>query len=126
MNLHLDTHVALWMVAGEKRRLRKVARRLQRSNLFISPIVIVEMEVLSEIGRLRSRVADALAILKEDYGVSEVPGQIRDLAHHARQLGWTRDPFDRLIVGHAQACGELLLTADNTILDNFRDACWSD
>lgn len=98
---------------------------MERSDLFISPIVVVEMEVLSEIGRIRAQIADVLAILKEDFGVSEAPGEVRDLAHHARQLGWTRDPFDRLIVGHAQACQDLLLTADTTILANCRAACWS-
>jgi PIN domain nuclease of toxin-antitoxin system len=39
-------------------------------------------------------------------------------------FAWTRDPFDRLIVANAMADGAPLITADETILANFRDAVW--
>lgn len=124
MKVHLDTHVALWLAAGDRRRLRPVQPRLRRSSLFVSPISIVEMEFLREIGRIRAPVADVLDILSEDHGVEEALGDVRQLGSHARLLAWTRDPFDRLIVAHAQASGALLLTADETILRHFTDARW--
>jgi PIN domain nuclease of toxin-antitoxin system len=125
MSLHLDTHVALWLAAGDKRRLRPVAPLLARGVLFVSPIVVVEMELLREIGRIRGPVSDVLEVLTEDHGVSEAPGEAREIGHHARLLGWTRDPFDRLIVAHALASRATLLTADETILDNCAGARWT-
>jgi hypothetical protein len=68
---HLDTHVALWLAAGEKRRLKAVAARLRRSALFVSPVVLEEMEVLREIGRLRAPVLDVWEVLSEEHGVRE-------------------------------------------------------
>lgn len=122
--MHLDTHVAVWMAAGEKHRLRVVQSRLRRGALFVSPIVLVEMEILREIGRLRSPIADILEILVEDHGVAEAPGDVREIGRQARQLGWTRDPFDRLIVAHAMATQAVLLTADDTIRAHCAQARW--
>lgn len=39
-----------------------------------------------------------------------------DLFDAAADLGWTRDPFDRLIVAHAQLRGWRLATGDRLIL----------
>lgn len=124
MNVHIDTHVAVWLAAGENRRLRPAQALLRRSTLFMSPIVLLEMEVLCEIGRIRAPVDDVLQILKEDHGVEEAAGDLRTVVQHARLLGWTKDPFDRLIVAHALTSGALLLTADETIRRNCTQARW--
>ena len=124
LNVHLDTHVAVWLAAGDKRRLRPVQARLRRSHLFVSPFAVVEMEVLREIGRIREPVTDVLALLAEDHGVQEARGELHDVVGYARLLGWTRDPFDRFIVAHAQASRATLLTADETIRERFSDARW--
>jgi PIN domain nuclease of toxin-antitoxin system len=124
VNVHLDTHVAVWLAAGEARRLRPVKKRLRSAALFVSPVAVVEMEVLREIGRLRAPVADVLAILAEDHGVEEASGDLRDIAGYARLLDWTRDPFDRFIVAHAQANRAVLLTADETLRHHFSGARW--
>ncbi len=126
MKAHLDTHVALWMVAGEKRKLRPVDKHLRNATLFVSPIVLVEMEVLREIGRIRSSVDDILDILTADYGVEEASGDLREIGHEARLLSWTRDPFDRFLVAHALAHRSVLLTADQTIRMNCAKARWDD
>jgi PIN domain nuclease of toxin-antitoxin system len=126
VNVHLDTHVALWIAAGERRRLLPVQKRLRRASLFLSPVVIVEMEVLREIGRIRSHVVEVLDILTNDHGVEEAGCDLREIGGYARLLGWTRDPFDRFIVAHAQASRATLLTADETILEHFGDARWRD
>ncbi|MBP9111843.1 MAG: PIN domain-containing protein [Polyangiaceae bacterium] len=125
MNVHLDTHVALWLAAGEKKRLRTAKASLLKQSLFLSPFVIVEMEVLREINRIRVPVDDILEVLSESFGVEETSGDCGEVAEHARQLGWTRDPFDRLIVAHALACRATLLTADETILKHCTRARWA-
>lgn len=124
LSLHLDTHVALWLVTGDTRRLRPVARSLQRGPLFVSPVVLLEMQLLVEIGRIRRPVDDVVETLAE-HDVTEATGDVRDVAAEARQLGWTRDPFDRLIVAHALASGATLLTADETIRKHCARARWA-
>lgn len=125
MNVHLDTHVAIWLVAGDKRRLKGVAARLRRSTLWLSPVALLEMEFLHEIGRIRRPVSDIWEILAEDHGVAEAAGDLRAVGRQARQLAWTRDPFDRLIVAHALAEGAILLTADATIRAQCAQARWA-
>lgn len=90
----------------------------------MSPVVLLEMEVLCEIGRIRAPVADVVELLKEDYGVLEAAGDFRAVVEQARALGWTRDLFDRLIVAHALSSGALLLTADDTIRKHCTQARW--
>ncbi len=124
MNVHLDTHVAVWLAAGDQRRLKSVQARLRRGSLFVSPIVLVELEVLREIGRIRRPVAEVWEVLSEDHGVEEAPGDLRAVGRHARSLGWTKDPFDRLIVAHALAAEAILLTADGTIREHCTQARW--
>ena len=124
MKAHLDTHVAIWMVAGDKRRLRPVERHLRTASLRISPITVVEMELLREMGRIREPVDKVLEILATDHGVEEAGGDMRDVARQARLLAWTRDPFDRLIVAHAIADHATLLTADDTIRASCPIARW--
>ena len=40
----------------------------------------------------------------------------------ALDLGWTRDPFDRLIVAHARLRGWRLATADTGLLERLSEA----
>ena len=42
----------------------------------------------------------------------------------ALDLRWTRDPFDRMIVGQAVLAGSTLLTKDRAIRKHFRKATW--
>ena len=124
MNVHLDTHVAVWLVSGDKPRLKPIQKRLQRSTLFLSSVALLEMELLVEIGRLRAPVADIWEVLSEDYAVQEASGDLSEMARQARLLGWTRDPFDRQIVAHAIASNAVLLSADELILKNCKQARW--
>ncbi len=87
---------------------------------------MVEMEILHEIGRIRAPVTDVMEILTDDYGIFEASGDLREIGARARSLGWTRDPFDRFIVAHAEVSRATLLTADDTILEHFVDARWED
>ena len=83
------------------------------------------MEFLHEIGRIKTPIADVWEVLSEDYGISEATGEVQLLGRQARLLGWTRDPFDRLIVAHALADDAILLSADETIRKHCPRAQWS-
>ena len=116
----LDTHVLVWLDAGDP-RLGRQARRiidsaLQEDELAVSAISFWEVAMLEQKSRLRLRLepeswrADLL-----DNGLLEVQvdGEIGIRA--ARLAGFHGDPADRLIVATALA-GHRLVTADRSIL----------
>ena len=118
---HLDTHIAVWLAAGDKRRLKSVRKELSRGQIFVSPFVVLELEFLFEVGRIRARSGEVLSVL-EEHGVAVCDGNLRDLVPVATSLAWTRDPFDRLIVAHSLERKAKLITMDETILANAPNA----
>jgi PIN domain nuclease of toxin-antitoxin system len=122
---HLDTHVALWLAAGDQRKLKPGSKRLQKGHLFISPLVVVEMELLREIGRISEPVDRVLQVL-ESHSVKRVEGGLAEMFACARALDFTRDPFDRLIAAHALASQATLLTADGNLLKHCTCARWDE
>jgi PIN domain nuclease of toxin-antitoxin system len=121
--VHLDTHVAAKLSGRSKIALSKRARRLiDSSPVVISPIVILELQILSEIGRLRVSVDRLLELLRE-LGGSVLEERLPEAVWASRPLLWTRDPFDRLIVGHAIADAEATLVSfDEQIIKHYRRA----
>ena len=121
--IHLDTHVAARLAGRSKIKLSKRARKLiDSSPVVISPIVTLELQMLSEIGRLRVPVDRVLELLRQ-FGVAILDERFAEAVSASRPLLWTRDPFDRLIVGHAIADGEArLISFDEQILNHYRRA----
>ena len=109
----LDTHAVLWLDAG-----RKQAKPLDRhlGDLCVSPVSILEIQMLVEPGevRLAQRSSAASFLDDERWVVDEPPAEawFVEAALHA----WTRDPFDRLLVAHAKVRGCRLATADELLL----------
>ena len=108
----LDTNALIWLEQGHA-RARKLATARQR--LYISPVSLLELQFLVEAGRLRLR-GDGISEL-----VARGPWLLDDppagaLFDAALSLGWTRDPFDRLLVAHAQLRGWRLATGDTALL----------
>jgi PIN domain nuclease of toxin-antitoxin system len=112
----LDTNAVLWLHRGHPRS-RRLDRRAGR--LYVSPATLLELKLLVEVGRLRLRAPAAVVDLVCDddrWMLDDPPAAMwfeRALAH-----GWTRDPFDRLIVAHAQLRGWRIATGDAGILEN--------
>jgi PIN domain nuclease of toxin-antitoxin system len=123
--IHLDTHVVVWLYAGDTSRFPVGARRrLEREALRISPIVALELQYLHEVGRISESASAVLEDLSHRLGLAEDGGDFASVVTAARALAWTRDPFDRLIVGHAAVGGTSLLTKDRTIRRHYRHAVW--
>jgi PIN domain nuclease of toxin-antitoxin system len=123
--IHLDTHVVIWIVSKLTSRLSPSARRLiERETLQISPMVAMELETLFEAGKIRSEPDHFLHVLERQHGLSRSDARFETVIEAARTFAWTRDPFDRLIVANAMADDARLITADKTILANFRNATW--
>src|SRR5208337_4163636 len=66
MIAYLDTHVAIRLADGRGRIGRGASRLIQRAELLFSPMVLVEMEYLFEIGRLTWPAKDVLRKLEHE------------------------------------------------------------
>ncbi len=109
---------------GDVRRLRPIRKHLVKAQLRLSPFVVLELQTLYEIGRLRETARWILESLRSDHRV-EVDGDAVDAAAtRAIDLSFTRDPYDRLIAAHALCTGATLLTADGNILQHVSCARW--
>ena len=112
----LDTSAVLFLLAGHRRgdRLRAHVGRLR-----FTPVALLEMRFLQEVGRgvfTTDRPADAVAA-DPRWTVDDPP--VSFLIGRALDLSWTRDPFDRLITAHAIYRGWRLATSDGAMLDNL-------
>lgn len=125
--IHLDTQVALWLYYRLDRQISRAAKaQLARAgDLRLSPLVVVEIEILIEIGRVKLRTADLLLHdLQERLDLELSDASAAAVAQAACRFAWTRDPFDRLIVANAMVDGAKLITADQVILRHFDQAIW--
>ena len=126
MICYLDTNVLVWLAGGDTRRLSERAKReIETADLLISPIVLLELEYLYEIGRLRIRSRDVLLKMESELGLRVCDFPFGRIASVALDEKWTRDPFDRLIVSNAKANGfSTLVSADEEISRNYPKTIW--
>jgi PIN domain nuclease of toxin-antitoxin system len=109
----LDTCALLYMQLGH-RRARALGRF--RGRIYVSPVTLLELQLLTEVGRGRWRDPDGSAAVLEDPRWALDDPSTHALVEHALGLGWARDPFDRLLVAHARMRGWRLATSDERIL----------
>jgi PIN domain nuclease of toxin-antitoxin system len=123
---YLDTNVVLRLGQGNLKRISSTARDvLQSADLFISPMVLIELEYLHEIGRVRLGARDVLRKLSQEIGLIVCDLSFPSVAEAALDEKWTRDPFDRAIVAQAKANGlALLISADEEIRQHYPRAIW--
>jgi PIN domain nuclease of toxin-antitoxin system len=125
--VHLDTHVVVWLYSGSIDRFpQTVIDCLENADLVVSPMVSLELQYLHEIGRLKPTSATVLKDLERRVGLGVSSISFEKIVIAATALAWTRDPFDRLIVGNACADRASLVTADAVILKHYRRALWAE
>lgn len=122
--VHLDTHVVMWLFAGDRRRLKPVWKTLDRSDLVLSPMAVVELQFLHEIGRAKAPAEEVVAALVERVGLRVSDAPFAQVALAAVDQSWTRDPFDRLIVANAAVERKRLVTSDETVRAHYPRAIW--
>jgi PIN domain nuclease of toxin-antitoxin system len=121
----LDTHAAVALYQGDRELFgRSAASLAERSALFISPVVRLELALLKEIGRLRVEAEEIVRGLIEDWGVAVAGDPLEAVVLYAVPLAWTRDPFDRLLVATARLHRAPLITKDPTIHEHYAEAVW--
>lgn len=117
MKLLLDTHFLIWILL-QSQRLDEFPWLDRYRPWGISPISLLEIQFLAEVGRLEVRNPELTERVSGDprFVVDEVPTVA--LVRHALELGWTRDPFDRLLAAHSAARRTPLATVDRTIREH--------
>ncbi len=122
---YLDTHAALWLALGQGQRLsEKAEEQIRREELLISPMVVLELQYLHEIQRLRVPGARVIEVLSRDLGLQVCDLPFPQVIEKACSLKWCRDPFDRVIVAQAEANAAPLVTKDLTIRQHYARAVW--
>ncbi|MGP8246118.1 MAG: type II toxin-antitoxin system VapC family toxin [Bryobacteraceae bacterium] len=126
MIAYLDTHVAVWLYAGLIERISRAAKqRIEECDLLLSPMALLELQYLYERKRITVDAGEAYGYLNATFGIALCGLPFAAVALAAAQARWTSDPFDRIIVGQAQANHEAsLITADSEIRRHYAGAVW--
>jgi PIN domain nuclease of toxin-antitoxin system len=123
--IYLDTHVLVFLYAGEIDRLGAAARAaIETGNLIASPAAVLELELLHETGRLRPSAGKLIAGLGSQVGLRVCELSFHRVVTQAMNERWGRDPFDRLIVANAKANDASLVTKDERIRRHYSRAIW--
>jgi PIN domain nuclease of toxin-antitoxin system len=65
-----------------------------------------------------------LSALRRTIGLQVLDAPLTAVIGVAKEISWTRDPFDRLIAAQAIVADAPLVTADRTILEHLPQAIW--
>ncbi len=123
--IYLDTHVVVWLYAGQTEKLSaKVRSYINENDIYISPIVSLELQYLLEVKRITPKPQTVIFALSEAIGLNVCDKNFYQIVQCAQQYSWTRDPFDRIIVAQAGLNDNTLITKDQTILTHFEHAVW--
>jgi PIN domain nuclease of toxin-antitoxin system len=123
--IHLDTHVAAWLYAGRSDLFPPGVRSLLESEeLAVSPMVLLELQYLFEIGKTTEPGNTVLAALERVLEVRQSTHSFESVAAAALEFDFTRDPFDRLITAQAEVAEAPLITKDRKIREFYSRAVW--
>ena len=123
--IYLDTHVVVWLYAGLSEKFTdRGIDLLENRQLFISPMVQLELQYLKEIQRITVDSALMIETLAYSIGLQTCQTSFAQIIAESITETWTRDPFDRLIVAQAKTRKAPLLTQDRLILEHYPQAVW--
>jgi len=124
--IYLDTHVVIWLFArkGEGFSIRALDLIESDTAIVISPMVLLELEFLHEIGRTTLDSEPVYDYLNQRIGLNLCDHKFADVIRMAAKQSWTRDPFDRIITAQAAIGSDPLVTKDDTIRKHYRYAVW--
>ena len=116
----IDTHIAVWLYEGRLDLLSRRAKKiLEENEIYISPFVLLELEYLYEIKRIKVKGKKIIDHLSEKIGLKIDNIGFEDVVLAALQEKWTRDPFDRIIVSQAKKRRAVLISRDEKIQNKY-------
>jgi PIN domain nuclease of toxin-antitoxin system len=121
---YLDTHVVVFLHAGDTSRISaKAQRQIESTDLLISPMVLLELEMLYNKSTIRYSASRILADLAQQIGLSVRQMPFAQVVRSALTIQWTREPGDLLIVANAMANHVApLVTKDDRIRGSYSNA----
>jgi PIN domain nuclease of toxin-antitoxin system len=124
--IYLDTHVVLWLYLRKGEGLSGRARQLieYEDVIIISPMILLELDYLHEIGRTTLGSSQVFDYLRQRIDLQLCRKPFIDVVRKASQLSWTRDPFDRMITAQSAIDQNTLITKDDIIWKNYEHAVW--
>ena len=124
--IYLDTHVVLWLFVRRGEGLSERARLLveYEPEILISPMVLLELDFLHEIGRTTLGSDPVFTYLHQKIDLQVCKKPFIDVVQTAAKLTWTRDPFDRLITAQSALDRKDLITKDEIIREHYKHAIW--
>ena len=115
MNLLLDTHTLIWVLANEP-TLSSAARKAIEdpdSRVFVSAVTAWEIAIKRSLGKLRAPENYLDALKRYRFTSLDISTEhalaVEHLPHHHH------DPFDRLLVAQAQILGVPLVSGDHAL-----------
>jgi PIN domain nuclease of toxin-antitoxin system len=122
--IYLDTNIVVWLAAHTLDQISQNALDIidNADDLYISPMVILELKYLGEVNKITKKPEVILHHLEKNIGLKVCEKPFQTLIESAKNLFWTRDPFDRIITAHASIDGDMLLTSDKKILEHYKHA----
>jgi PIN domain nuclease of toxin-antitoxin system len=124
---YLDTNVVIALHSGNTSRLtHRATEQIENTDLLVSAMVLLELEMLYEKGAILYRASQILSDLSQQIGLSVCQLPFASIVQAAtEQVAWTREPGDRLIVANAIANNQTpLVTSDRNIHANYNNAIW--
>ena len=123
--IYLDSHIVVWLYAGLVEKFSQSTRNILIENqIFISPIVRLELQYLYEIERVNQPANLIVADLSDRIGLKVCEKDFNAVVGRAMEIAWTRDPFDRLIVANAGLNDNVLISKDQNTLEHYPHARW--
>jgi PIN domain nuclease of toxin-antitoxin system len=126
LTLFLDTNALILFHQGDQKIISRNAVKYfdEADELYISPIVLLELQYLKEVGRIRYSANAIIDYMHNVHGIEVEEQGFSSAVRSALQLSWTRDPFDRIITAHASIYEAWLLTKDDQIRSHYDKAVW--
>lgn len=123
---YLDTHVVVFLHAGDVSRISgKAQNQIENTDPLISPMVLLELEMLYDKGTIKYPSSQILADLTQQIGLSVCQLPFAHTVRSATTIKWTREPGDLLIVANAMANNYApLITKNERIWGGYSNAIW--
>jgi len=114
VRLLLDTHVLLWVLAGDKRLTRSSRDILTSANTVVVSVVSAwEIALKAAAGKLRA--PEDLEDAVRESGLSMTTLDFADVAESARLPLRHSDPFDRMLVAQTRVRGLTIMSKDRQL-----------
>lgn len=114
MKLLLDTHAALWWLAGEPVGEEAVRQLSDETNrVLLSAVVVWEVAIKRSLGKLEAPAGLVEALTRA--GASPMPITLEHAEAVERLPDHHRDPFDRMLIAQATVEGAAIVSREEEL-----------